>query len=257
MYDHPGSDTGEEWVELFNAGAVPIDLTKWKINDGSNHVLNVPPKNGGVGSIVIASGEYLVLASNAIQFETEHPSVTNVIDTTLSLPNAQGVISLVDASSTIKDTASYNSSLGGAGDGNSLNRTSAGATFIPHTPSPGAVASATVIPPPPPKAVPPKNAATSKKASSSGASSHAKTAISPGTGVANEGVIGDPTSDVSTTDNDPSSATDQSQVAGAAAAISFSWWWIAAAALALLGGAAMFVSRSKAKGEWDIIEQKD
>ena len=59
MYDLDGSDTDREWVEIFNDGN-PVDLTGWKFNDGSNHILNVPPKNGVEGSITIPSNVYIV-----------------------------------------------------------------------------------------------------------------------------------------------------------------------------------------------------
>lgn len=138
VYDAPGSDTGAEWVELFNAGSSPIDLTKWKINDGSNHVLNVPPKNGGIGSITINSGAYIVLAADATFFEGQYPDIANVIDTTLSLPNTSGTVSLIDDNGVTVDSFSYTKDEGASGDGNSLQRTSASETaFTVSAPTPG------------------------------------------------------------------------------------------------------------------------
>lgn len=138
MYDYPGSDTGQEWVELFNAGTAPVDLTKWKINDGSGHVLNVPPKNGGTGSITIAPGAYVVLADNAPNFEAAYPNVANVIDTTLALPNTSGTVSLTDDSGTTIDSLAYTKDAGAAGDGNTLQRASVGATTLSAAaPTPG------------------------------------------------------------------------------------------------------------------------
>ncbi len=138
MYDAPGSDTGQEWVELFNAGNSAVDLTKWKISDGSNHILNVPPKNGGVGSISVAPGGYIVLADSAPTFEGLYPAVANVVDTTLALPNTSGAIALVDDSGATVDTFSYTKDMGAAGDGNSLQRASVvGAVFAALPPTPG------------------------------------------------------------------------------------------------------------------------
>lgn len=138
MYDAPGSDSGEEWVELFNAGTTAVDLTKWKINDGSNHILNVPPQNGGTGSITLSSGAYIVLADNATNFEGAHAGIANVIDTTLSLPNTSGTVSLVDDSGVVVDALSYTKDTGAAGDGNSLQRSEVSGTAIrPGTPTPG------------------------------------------------------------------------------------------------------------------------
>ncbi len=138
LYDAAGSDTDQEWVELFNAGESAVDLTKWKINDGSNHVFNVPPKNDGKGSISIPSGGYLILASNAATFAAQYPLVANVIDTTLSLPNTSGSVSLVDESGATVDTLSYTKDMGAAGDSLTLHRaTLAGTALSAAAPSPG------------------------------------------------------------------------------------------------------------------------
>lgn len=138
LYDAPGSDTGQEWVELCNTGSAAVDLTKWKINDGSNHLLNVPPKNGGIGSITLAPGALIILADNAPNIEALYPALTNVIDTTLSLPNTSGTISLIDDEGSVADTLSYTKDTGGTGDGNTLQRVSLGGTaLLAASPSPG------------------------------------------------------------------------------------------------------------------------
>lgn len=130
LYDAAGSDSGQEWVELFNAGSDTVDLTKWKINDGSNHVLNVPPKNGGIGSIMLAPGAYIILADNAPNFIASYPSLANVIDSTLSLPNTSGTVSLLGEDGSVVDSLSYTKDQGGAGDGNTLQRNAVSSTAL-------------------------------------------------------------------------------------------------------------------------------
>ena len=139
LYDSEGSDTDKEYVEIFNAGSAAVDLTKWKINDGSNHGLNVPPKNGGTGSITIAPGDYALFVDNAVNFIASHPGISaSIIDSVLSLTNAAGTISLINEDGTVADSVSYTKGEGGAGDGNSLHRGSAGgAVFSAGSPSPG------------------------------------------------------------------------------------------------------------------------
>jgi hypothetical protein len=123
LYDAPGTDTDQEYVELLNTGSAPVDLTKWKINDGSSHTFNVPPKNGGTGSSTIAPGGYVLLVDNAANFISAHSGVSGtVIDTVLSLANLSGTISLLDDSGTIVSTVSYTKDQGGNGDGNSLQK---------------------------------------------------------------------------------------------------------------------------------------
>lgn len=137
MYDPAGTDTGNEWVEIFNASGSAVDITGWKINDGSNHVFNEPPENGSKGSMSIPSGGYLILASDASLFANAYPSASNVIDTVLAMNNTGDTVSLVNADGTTVDTVSYIESSGAAGDGNSLHRGSAGSgTLIPASPTP-------------------------------------------------------------------------------------------------------------------------
>lgn len=141
VYDAQGTDDKQEWVELYNNGGVAIDLTKWKINDGSNHVLNVPPKNGGVGSIVIPSHAYVILADDAPTFIAANPSAANVIDTTLALPNTSGTLALINESGSTEDSVTYAKAQGAAGDGNSLQWD--GSAYVAAAATPGAVFSGT------------------------------------------------------------------------------------------------------------------
>ena len=257
MYDASGSDANQEWIELFNTGSTTVDLKLWKINDGSNHVLNIPPKNGGVGSMLIAPGGYLVRAGNAAEFRTTYPQVGSVIDTTLSLSNAGAILVLTDASSTVKDKVSYDSSRGAAGDGNSLNRISAGAPFAARIPSPSAPASEGVIPPPAPKAVPQKVPKTSNKNTaptpSRGAAASVPRPVT--TEVAPENPISVEQNDAGKADENSEYPVAETQIASAAFA--FSWWWIGALLLALVGGVAMMLSRTAMRREWDIVEEKE
>lgn len=150
VYDAPGADNNQEWIELFNGGSDAVDLTKWKVSDGSNHVLNAPPKNGGQGGISLAAGAYAVLADDASAFLTTHPGFSGtVIDTTLSLPNASGTLALLDDSGSIVSSVTYTKDMGAAGDGSSLQRI--GGSFVAATPTPGAENAASAAPVPVPE----------------------------------------------------------------------------------------------------------
>jgi hypothetical protein len=123
MYDPPGTDAKHEWVELFNAGDSAVDLSKWKISDGTTHLFNAPPKNGSRGSLTIGPGEYLVIAADATTFLNDNPEVSaSVIDTSLSLDNTSGSALLVRPDNSIEDKVSYGNGLGGNGDGKTLQR---------------------------------------------------------------------------------------------------------------------------------------
>lgn len=137
MYDVEGTDADREWIELYNGGSTETDITGWKVNDGSNHVLNEAGKNGSKGSLIIAAGGYLILAADAAVFTGAYPSIPNVSDTVLSLNNTGDTISLVNAEGATVDSVSYAKETGGAGDGNSLHRSSGASTLTPGAPSPG------------------------------------------------------------------------------------------------------------------------
>ncbi len=142
MYDPPGSDDNQEWIELYNAGSDAVDITKYTFSDGSSatkHGLNVPPKNGGIGSLAMQPGAYLVIADDAATFEAAYASVANVIDSTMSLPDPNAGVSnsitLYDDQKNLADTFSYTAGTNADNKGDSAQR--AGSGIIPAAPTPG------------------------------------------------------------------------------------------------------------------------
>ena len=123
MYDIDGSDDKKEWVEIYNGNAGEINLKDWRFNDGSNHILNEPPANGGRGSLVLPAYSYAILSSDATTTVANYSAYSGiVIDTVMSLGNTSETLKIIDASGAIIDTVSYNSSMGANGDGNSLQK---------------------------------------------------------------------------------------------------------------------------------------
>lgn len=138
MYDLEGADADHEWVELYNSGSADIDLTEWKFNDGSNHLLNAPPKNGSRGFLAISAGEYIILSGKAEVFIIDHPEYSGtVIDTVMSLNNTEDTLSLLDENGSTIDSVSYTKDFGANGDGNSLQLVNV--SFIAGTPTLGLV----------------------------------------------------------------------------------------------------------------------
>src|ERR1700739_3434041 len=74
MYNPQGSDTGREWVELYNEGGSDVTMVagsgkgSWRISDGPNHPLTHPASGTGRGSLTIPAGGYLVIASDPNDF---------------------------------------------------------------------------------------------------------------------------------------------------------------------------------------------
>ncbi len=117
MYDPSGTDTGHEWVELYNDGAGSATLTGYKFYEANvNH--GISAIRGGSS---MDAGEYVVLADDAAKFIADYPSYTGkVFDSSFSLSNSGEALALKDASLTVVSSISYNTSLGAAGDGNTL-----------------------------------------------------------------------------------------------------------------------------------------
>src|SRR3990167_1227693 len=123
MYDLEGSDDKKEWIEIYNNTAGEINLKDWRFYDGSNHILNEPPANGGRGSLILPAYSYAILSSDATTTVANYPVYSGaVIDTVMSLVNTSETLKIIDASGSIIDTVSYNSSMGANGDGNSLQK---------------------------------------------------------------------------------------------------------------------------------------
>lgn len=140
MYDLPGSDSGREWIELYNAGPA-LDIGSWRLlEDGAHHKLS------SLGGTVIPQNGYAIIADSSEIFLSEHPSFSGIIfDSVFSLSNVGEEIVLEDQTFTTVDRVSYTSSLGAQGDGMSLSRS--GSVFVSGTPTPGSNHTEVVTPP--------------------------------------------------------------------------------------------------------------
>lgn len=137
-YDISGVDEKREWIEIYNDSNSEIKLTDWKFNDGSNHLLNEPPKNGGKGSLVLPSQGYAVLADNAERFVIDYPGYSGIlIDTVMSLNNDGDVLKILDDKGNEIDSVFYNKKQGANGDRNSLQK--AAGIWVASSSTPGSV----------------------------------------------------------------------------------------------------------------------
>lgn len=224
MYDPEGSDSKQEWIELYNAGPEAVNLVDWKYADKSNHALNLPPKNGGLGTMLIAPGRYVILASDATTFVASHPGISIVIDTTMSLNNSGMTIGLRKGVEPMA-VATYEKLMGATGNGESLQWRDG--KWIHAQPTPGA-----------------ENAA----GSSSELTAKQRTMETSITTESNN-----PLAVVNAT----ATALTQTAAAGSVAQsfVISSWWFAAAAFAAGTGVAAAYISRAK-KTEWEIVEEE-
>jgi hypothetical protein len=138
MYDAPGTDTKHEWIEVANTGSA-VDLSTWKLFEGgTNHKLTIY-----AGSSSLGAGGYAILADDPATFMGDYPSYSGVLfDTTFTsgLSNSGETLVLRDESLADQDTVTYDTSLGAAGDGNTLQKV--GSSWQALAASPGAAPSA-------------------------------------------------------------------------------------------------------------------
>lgn len=231
MYDPAGADSGHEWVELYNAGASSVSLAHWKLlARGASH--NIVAASSGE---LMAPHAYAVIAQKTAVFRSQYPDFGgSLYHAAFTLDNAGDTVELLDASSTPVDSAAYDSSLGGLGDGNSLQRAiGPDDAFSAHTPTPGAGIASGMIPPKQGTRKP-----VEKSAQKPVARTHSAASSSP-------------------------QAADESVEAGEAASADAApparedsyLWPIALFGIAVVAGAAIATARSYQKREWDIVEE--
>ena len=99
MY-HPSSELEtEEYIELYNSGGTPVNLTGWKFTNGV--AFTFP-------NVSVAAGGYLVVAANQAAFTAKYPSVANyVAGWTGQLSNSANRIELDDNLGAKVDEVSY------------------------------------------------------------------------------------------------------------------------------------------------------
>src|SRR5712691_5675878 len=71
MYHASSQNVGDEWVELYNRGAAPVDLGGWRFGKGIDYTF-------APGASLDAGG-YLVVARDPARFQLKYPSVANVV----------------------------------------------------------------------------------------------------------------------------------------------------------------------------------
>jgi len=132
MYNPSGSDTGREWIEVYNDESQEINLSGWKIYEaGTNHNLNLIS-----GSWILNPGDYVIIADNDGNFLSENPDFSGTLfDSSFSLSNSNETIALKNNSLVNVESITYFSSWGGNGNNNSLQLVDG--EWCEGTPTPG------------------------------------------------------------------------------------------------------------------------
>lgn len=104
MYDPEGTDTGREWVEIYNNTDIKIDLSKYKLFEANT-------KHGIVfvtGSQLVGPGGFAVITDNAEKFITDYPNFSgNLFDSAFSLNNTGEFLDILNLAGSSTDQVSY------------------------------------------------------------------------------------------------------------------------------------------------------
>jgi hypothetical protein len=109
-YDTVGTDSVEEWIELYNNGTTTVDVSGWTItdNNGTGSTYTIP--NG----TSIAAGSYLTIAADSTGFTNLYGYAANLYGSIPNLNNDGDALILKDDSGNEKDAVAWE---GGASSG--------------------------------------------------------------------------------------------------------------------------------------------
>ena len=89
----------EQWVELYNRSANPVDLSGWKFSEGISYTF--------LPGTILPDGGYLVIAWDTAAFATLHPGKTALGPFSGSLSGKGETLSLSDANENIANSVRY------------------------------------------------------------------------------------------------------------------------------------------------------
>ncbi|HLP58835.1 MAG TPA: lamin tail domain-containing protein [Candidatus Deferrimicrobium sp.] len=103
FYDTPGTDTVEEWIELYNNSPVTVDISGWKIidNNGSGSTFTIP------AGTLIAPGTYYTIAVDSTGFMALYGYDADQYGAIPSMNNDGDVLVLKNKSGTIIDAVAW------------------------------------------------------------------------------------------------------------------------------------------------------
>ncbi len=110
FYDTPGTDSDEEWIELYNNSPMEVDISGWTItdNNGSGSTYTIPSNKS------IAAYSYYTIAADSTGFDNLYDRDADLYGSIPSLNNSGDTLILKDGDGTVKDTVAWE---GGAAGG--------------------------------------------------------------------------------------------------------------------------------------------
>lgn len=141
MYDLDGTDTDREWVEVQNTGATAEDLSLWSFFSANTRHSLVPDTVS-----LVPAGGYAVIAQKAAKFKIDWPNYSGLLfdSSWTGLNNTTDTVALKDPNANLVSSFTYTSSMGAAGDGNTLQKNNG--VWSGGAPTPGAAPLGSVTP---------------------------------------------------------------------------------------------------------------
>jgi hypothetical protein len=104
MYNPAGTDSGHEWIEIYNKADYAINITGWRLYEqGTNHTLTLQN-----GSMEIPANGFAVIADNYLNFLTDYPGYSGtLIDSSFSLLNTGEYLAIKNDTLEIIDEVTY------------------------------------------------------------------------------------------------------------------------------------------------------
>lgn len=133
MYDIDGTDSGREWIEIYNSGTESVDISELILFENDvNHRIKYIDDNVEL----LEPDNYAVIADNPAKFSTDNPNFSGiVVDSAFSLNNSGEILSILDSENNVLHTVTYSPEWGAKGTGNTLQLN--GTDWIPGKPTPG------------------------------------------------------------------------------------------------------------------------
>jgi len=134
MYDLEGSDSGREWIEIYNTTTTDVDLFGWKLFEAeTNHKVNSVVEGGAT---VLPAQSYALIVDNFEKFKVDYPSFSGLVfDSAFSLSNSGENFILRNSELVDIDGVNYLAEWGSSGDGQSLQKVNS--NWVSAIPTPG------------------------------------------------------------------------------------------------------------------------
>ena len=95
----------EDWVEVYNPSSKTVDLSGWKLRDGSANTFSLPNNQ------TLNGHAYLVLCRDTVKFRSLRPEVNPILGNMgFGLSSSGELIQLVDSMGTVIDSVDFSSS---------------------------------------------------------------------------------------------------------------------------------------------------